>query len=247
MISGVAPAARILALSKTFDGAGGGPPVAAVRDVTLELRPGEVTLVTGASGSGKTTLLSMIGGLIPPTSGDVEIAGVRLSSLPPAALTAHRLRNVGFVFQSFRLIDGLTAIENVELVLNLAGTHRPQSRDTARRLLEGLGLGARLEFLPVQLSAGEKQRVALARALANEPPVILADEPTGSLDSRAGQHVAELLRDAARDGRHAVLVVSHDLRIRRYAHHVFHMEDGRLTDGPFVGEWDGAPAPGHLC
>jgi putative ABC transport system ATP-binding protein len=135
---------------------------------------------------------------------------------------------VGFVFQSFQLIDGLTAAENVELPLNLAGVRRPRSSDRAHILLERIGLSKRLEFRPRALSGGEKQRVAIARAFANDPPLLLADEPTGSLDSNAGQQVIELLRSAAADQGKAVLVVSHDPRIRRYADRIFEMEDGWL-------------------
>jgi putative ABC transport system ATP-binding protein len=222
------PAARAIDLTKTF-AADTPEPVLAVRGVSFELRGGEVTLLMGVSGGGKTTLLSMMGGLIPATSGDVEIAGVRLSSLSQSALTAHRLRTIGYVFQSFRLIDALSAIENVELVLNLAGMTRPASHRKARALLEQLGLGHRLAAAPARLSPGEKQRVAIARALANDPPLILADEPTGSLDSRASQQVIEILQDAARTHGRAVLIVSHDPRIRNFSDHVFEMEDGLLV------------------
>ena len=136
-------------------------------------------------------------------------------------------------------VRGLLRQGRKQFVLNLAGVRRPASRTKARQLLEKLGLGARMDFAPDSLSAGEKQRVALARALANGPAIILADEPTGSLDSRAGQQVIELLRNAALEAAHAVLIVSHDLRIQRYADRVFRMEDGRLADGPFTGAWDG--------
>ena len=139
-----------------------------------------------------------------------------------------RLRTIGYVFQGFRLIDALSAAENVELPLNLAGTLRPASRDRAIELLQRLDLGGRLDAFPQTMSAGEKQRVAIARAFANDPPLLLADEPTGSLDSRAGQHVIEILQAAARVHGRAVLIVSHDHRIRRYADHVLEMEDGRL-------------------
>ncbi len=219
--------ARALALSKTFDD-GAAEPVHAVRDVSLDLRAGEVTLITGASGSGKTTLLSLMGGLMPASSGEIEVAGQRLNGRSQGWLTDLRLRTVGYVFQGFRLIDAMSVVENVELALNLGGTLRPASRARAVELLDGFGLRARLEFAPAKLSAGEKQRVAIARALANDPPLILADEPTGSLDSRAGQHVIEVLQTAAREHGRAVLIVSHDARITRFADHVFEMEDGRL-------------------
>jgi len=223
-----ASVARLSAVSKTFS-ASAAEPVHAVRDVGLDLAAGQLALIMGASGSGKTTLLSMMGGLIPPTSGEIDVAGVRLSTQTQPQLTDLRLRTIGYVFQGFRLIDGLTAAENVELVLNLAGGRRPASRDRARELINALGLAARADFQPRALSAGEKQRVAIARALANDPPLLLADEPTGSLDSRAGQQVIELLQNAAHAHRRAVLVVSHDQRIKRYADCVYEMEDGRIT------------------
>lgn len=158
-----------------------------------------------------------------------------MGSLSRAELTTLRLRPIGYVFQGFRLIDALSAAENVELPLNLAGTLRPSSRDRAVELLQRLDLGGRLDAFPRTMSAGEKQRVAIARAFANDPPLLLADEPTGSLDSRAGQHVIEILQAAARVHGRAVLIVSHDHRIQRYADHVLEMEDGRLQQHARAG------------
>jgi putative ABC transport system ATP-binding protein len=233
MISG-SLVARVMGVSKTF-ATSGAEPVVAVRDASLELRGGEVTLISGASGSGKTTLLSIIGGLIPPSHGEVELGGRALRSLSQAELTMLRLRTIGYVFQGFRLIDALTAAENVELPLNLAGTLRPASRDRAIGLLQRLSLNDRLDAFPQTMSAGEKQRVAIARAFANDPPLLLADEPTGSLDSRAGQNVIEILQAAARVHGRAVLIVSHDHRIQRYADHLLEMEDGGLRQYARVG------------
>jgi putative ABC transport system ATP-binding protein len=226
--------ARVMGVSKTF-ATSGAEPVVAVRDASLELRGGEVTLISGASGSGKTTLLSIIGGLIPPSHGEVELGGRALRSLSQAELTMSRLRTIGYVFQGFRLIDALTAAENVELPLNLAGTLRPASRDRAIGLLQRLSLSDRLDAFPQTMSAGEKQRVAIARAFANDPTLLLADEPTGSLDSRAGQHVIEILQAAARVHGRAVLIVSHDHRIQRYADHLLEMEDGELRQHAHAG------------
>jgi len=210
-------------------GEGEGGVVHAVEDVSLVVRRGELVAVMGPSGSGKTTLLSIAGGLLAPSSGLVEVDGVRLDLLSQEELTGFRLRRIGFVFQTFHLIDALSATENVELPQNLAGVRRPVSSARADGLLQRLGLAGRARSLPKTLSGGEKQRVAIGRALANDPPVVLADEPTGSLDSRAGQEVIELLHDAAhRDGK-AVLVASHDPRIRRFADQVVLMEDGRVT------------------
>ena len=229
--------ARAVGLSRVFEGYAEAR-VRAVQDVTLELLAGEMTLITGPSGSGKTTLLSMLGGLIPPSAGELELAGCPATRLPQARLTELRLRSVGFVFQGFQLIEALSVVENVELPLNLAGVRRPESQRRAVELLEELGLGDRLHFRPRSLSGGEKQRVAIARALANDPPLLLADEPTGSLDSRAGLQVIALLHAAARKRGKAVLVVSHDPRIRPYADRVFTMEDGVLLPGEIP-----SPAP----
>ncbi|MBL0170925.1 MAG: ABC transporter ATP-binding protein [Gemmatimonadaceae bacterium] len=202
--------------------------VRAVDGVSLSIRPGALTLVMGPSGSGKTTLLSLIGGLLAPSAGEVEVDGTRLAALAPAALTAFRLRRVGFVFQRFRLLDALSALENIELPLTLAGVGRPASRERAHALAARVGLSLRHDARAGTLSGGEQQRVAIARALANDPRILLADEPTGSLDSRAGQRIIELLHASAIEGT-AVLVVSHDARLMPYAHTVVRMEDGHVT------------------
>lgn len=220
-------AVRLHAVTRCF-GKTTGAQVRAVDGVTLELRRAALTLVMGPSGSGKTTLLSLIGGLLAPSEGEVEVDGTRLATLSPAALTAFRLRRVGFVFQRFRLLEALSALENVELPLALAGVGRPESRERARALAVRVGLTARLDARAGTLSGGEQQRAAIARALANDPPVLLADEPTGSLDSRAGQRIIELLHAAAAQGV-AVLVVTHDGRLERHADTVVRMEDGRVA------------------
>lgn len=203
--------------------------VQAVADATLEVPRAALTLVMGPSGSGKTSLLSLIGGLLAPTSGVVQVNGVRLATLSPDAITAFRLAHIGFVFQQFRLLAALTVLENIELPVNLSGVRRPESRDRALELAERLGLSHRLEFRPRALSGGEQQRVAIARALANRPALLLADEPTGSLDSQAGQEIIQLLHAAAVQDGAAVLVVSHDARLSEYAETIFRMQDGRIT------------------
>ncbi len=225
-MSGPNVVVRALRLSKTYR-APGGVEVAAVQGVTLEVRAGELVLIAGPSGSGKTSLLSMIGGITPPTAGTVMLAGTELGTLDQTALAAFRLRHIGFVFQGFRLLDALTVVENLELPLHLAGMRRPGSRRRAMALLDELGLANRARFRPDVLSGGEKQRVAIGRALALDPPLLLADEPTGSLDSRSGRGVIGMLADAANQRGKAVLVVSHDPRIRAAARHVVRMEDGR--------------------
>jgi putative ABC transport system ATP-binding protein len=217
---------RATSLARTF---GESPnAVTAVADASFDVRAGEMVLIMGPSGSGKTTLLSMIGGLIGVTSGEVELAGVRLSTQTQQQLTALRLRQVGFIFQSFRLIDALSVAENVELPLSLAGMRRPVSRRRALELLDELGMLPRANASPRTLSGGEKQRAAIARAFANDPPLILADEPTGSLDSHAGHTAIELLHRAAKHHAKAVVVVTHDPRIVPFADRTFAIEDGVL-------------------
>ncbi|MCL4264914.1 MAG: ABC transporter ATP-binding protein [Anaerolineae bacterium] len=213
--------------------------VTASNQVNLQVKPGEIILIMGPSGSGKTTLLSMAGLLLHPTEGKVFVNGQNVTSLNQRQMAALRLRLLGFVFQAYNLLEALTARENVEVVLKLAGVSGKRAGERAIELLTMLGLEGRLDHKPADLSGGEKQRVAIARALANDPPLILADEPTGNLDSKTGQEVMELLccglgRDQAspersRRGR-AIVIVTHDHRLRQIADRVLWLEDGRLSD-----------------
>jgi putative ABC transport system ATP-binding protein len=204
--------------------------VRAVDRINLSVQAGELVLILGPSGAGKTTLLSLIGGLLHPTSGTIHVAGTALHALSPSALSRFRLRQIGFVFQFFQLLEALTARENVEVVLRLGGYARPAARHRAADLLTQLGLESRLTHLPRELSGGEKQRVALARALALQPPLLIADEPTGSLDSRSGEEVIQLLRRLVDEEQRTVLIASHDQRIIPVASRVLHCEDGRLAE-----------------
>ncbi len=204
--------------------------VRAVDRVNLSVRGGELVLILGPSGAGKTTLLSLIGGLLHSTSGTIQVAGAELHTLSPSALSRFRLRQIGFVFQFFQLLSALTARENVEVVLRLGGYTPKAGRRRAEELLTRLGLGARLTHLPAELSGGEKQRVALARALALRPPLLIADEPTGSLDSHSGEEVIRLLRQLVDEEHHTVLIASHDQRIIPVASRVLRCEDGRLRE-----------------
>ena len=204
--------------------------VRAVDDVTLDLRRGELVLVSGPSGSGKTTLLAMLGGLLRPTSGRIVLDGEEITGMDEHALPNLRARKIGFVFQSFHLLASLTAEENVLFPATLLGGDLRDARQRARVLLERLGLSKRLRFRPRDLSGGEKQRVAIARALVNGPPLILADEPTGNLDSKSGQEVVMILHDVVRDDGRAVLMVTHDPRVEEVADRVLWLEDGRLRD-----------------
>ena len=222
------PLVQLCDLVKHF-GAGEGL-VRAVDGVSLDVGAGELVLIMGPSGSGKTTLLTMIGGLLRPTSGSIVVNGQEITAMSAAALTRVRRHLVGFIFQSFNLWESLSVIENVELALNIAGLVGDEARQRARRLLEERGLGHRLGFRCRDLSGGEKQRLSIARALANDPLVLLADEPTANLDSRHGREVMRLLRGIARSGERAVITVSHDQRIREVADRVLWLEDGRFTD-----------------
>jgi putative ABC transport system ATP-binding protein len=205
--------------------------VRAADRVNLVINAGELVLFLGPSGAGKTTILSLIGGLLQPTSGVISVAGTDLYSLPPKALAQFRLRQIGFVFQFFQLFSALTARENVETVLRLDRRSPHTARQEAEMLLNRFGLTHRLTHLPAQLSGGEKQRVALARALALQPPIIIADEPTGSLDSQNGEEVIRLLRQLVDEEGRSVLVASHDPRLINVATRVLHCEDGRVREG----------------
>jgi putative ABC transport system ATP-binding protein len=202
--------------------------VRAVAGVDLAARAGEITLVMGPSGAGKTTLLTMIGALLRPTAGRVVIDGTDVTALPSRELARVRRETVGFVFQSFNLLETLTAAENVEIALNVAGVSGRPAHERAAELLVLAGLGQRLDFRARDLSGGEKQRVSIARALANRPRLLLADEPTANLDSERGREVMELMRRLAEDEGCGVVAVSHDVRVEDIADRVLWLEDGRV-------------------
>lgn len=202
--------------------------VVAVRDVSLEVAPGEVVLIMGPSGSGKSTLLLMLGALLRPTAGTIALDGLEISALSERRLPDVRLHNFGFVFQDFNLLSALNVQDNVALSAELIGVGRKDALQRAAKLLTGLGLGHRLHFSPQKLSGGEKQRVAIARALINDPPLILADEPTANLDSSHGHETMRLLREVAKEDGKSVVIVSHDARIRDIADRVLWLEDGEF-------------------
>lgn len=222
------PAISVRQLTKTFGE--GDLAVHAVRAVDLDVASGEVVLVMGPSGSGKTTLLLMLGAMLRPTSGSVVVGGVDLATARERRLPSLRARHLGFIFQDFNLLTALTAIENVELACNLAGTTGRAARGRATGLLERVGLAERLQFRPDQLSGGEKQRVSIARALANNPTVILADEPTANLDSGHGREIGRLLRQLALEDGRSIVMVSHDERLREVADRVLWLEDGAFRE-----------------
>ncbi len=204
--------------------------VRAVDEVDLTVSRGELVLVMGPSGSGKTTLLSMLGGLLKPTRGSITIDGAEITAMKESELPGVRARSVGFVFQAFNLLDALTVEENVLFPAQLVPAGSAGARARADELIERLGLSERRRALPHTLSGGEKQRVAIARALINEPPLILADEPTGNLDSQSGQEVMMILWEIARDAGCAVVLVTHDRRVEEISDRVLWLEDGSLRD-----------------
>ena len=208
----------------------GSTEVTAVRDVSLMVRPGEIVLIMGPSGSGKTTLLSMLGALLKPTEGTIQLNGTAIHALAENQLPDIRLKQFGFVFQDFNLLSALTAVENVAIVAELAGKKSREARKKATSLLTELGLGERLNFLPEKLSGGEKQRVAIARALVNDPSLILADEPTANLDSKIGHEIMRLLRHIAKEQGRSVVIVSHDQRIKDIADRILWLEDGEFKE-----------------
>jgi putative ABC transport system ATP-binding protein len=224
------PVYELHSVSRTY-GVGSGD-LHAVRDVELTIASGDSVAIVGPSGSGKTTLLQLLGGLDRPTAGSVLFEGDDLARMGDGALSRLRLSAIGFVFQQFNLIPTLTAAQNVEVAL------APTSRSTAARhervgtLLDMVGLGARADHLPSKLSGGEQQRVAIARALANEPHVLLADEPTGNLDSATGREIIDLLLSLSGDDERTVVVVTHDSEIASRAHRIVRMQDGHIVGTP---------------
>lgn len=220
------PLLRVEQLTQTYPSAEG--PLTVLADVSFSLQPGDSCAIVGPSGSGKTTLLGLCAGLDRPTSGEIWLDGVPLSSLDEEARAQVRRERVGFIFQSFQLLPTLTAEENVMVPLELRG-----SRDAlapARALLSRVGLGARLTHYPGQLSGGEQQRVAIARAFANEPRVLFADEPTGNLDHDTAQGIVEMLFELNRAARTALVLVTHDPDLAARASHRIRLRGGRIVE-----------------
>jgi putative ABC transport system ATP-binding protein len=220
----------LIALSNVSKTYSRGASQTALAGVTLGIPAGQFAAVMGPSGSGKSTLLNLIAGLDRPTAGEVRVDGVSLGGLGEAALARYRRKRLGFVFQFFNLLDQLTVLDNVLLPAQLAGVKRRVARARARELLDELGIADKAKAYPGRLSGGQRQRVALARALINQPPVVLADEPTGALDTRSGEAVMDLLAQLNRRGQTMVLV-THDARLAAtYAARVITLRDGRVVD-----------------
>ncbi|MVU82376.1 ATP-binding cassette domain-containing protein [Nocardia sp. ET3-3] len=219
-----APALRMSGVGKTY---GSGPGrVVALHDVDLEVRPGEFVVLLGPSGSGKTTLLNLAGGIEEPSEGVIEVAGLAIGGLKGKQRTVFRRDRVGFVFQFFNLVPTLTALENVEIMAELTG---PDATARSRRALGLVGVGDVGDRFPGQLSGGQQQRVAIARAIVKEPPLLLCDEPTGSLDLATGRQVLGVLRELAREGHHTVLLVTHNSEIARMADRVVWLRSGAIS------------------
>ena len=203
--------------------------IRALDEVSLEVRPGEMVAVMGSSGSGKSTLMHVLGCLDRPDSGSYHLKGEDVSTLPPDGLSERRNRRIGFVFQTFNLLPRMSALENVEMPALYAG--RPgEAKGLAESALRSVGLADRMHHAPNQLSGGQRQRVALARAIVMDPAVILADEPTGNLDSRTGQEVLALLEELNTQGR-TVVIVTHDAEVAGHCRRIIHMRDGRIVNG----------------
>jgi putative ABC transport system ATP-binding protein len=223
------PAVALTGLGKRYGE--GSTAVDALTGVDLEVWPGEFVVLLGPSGSGKTTLLNLVGGIEEATSGTVVIAGTNLAGLRGDDLTSYRRDRVGFVFQFFNLVPTLTALENVQLLAEVTG---PGAEPRSRAALQRVGLGDVADRFPGALSGGQQQRVAIARALVKEPPLLLCDEPTGSLDLETGRQVLAVLRDLAREGHHTVLVVTHNSAIARMADRVVRLRSGRVAGSETV-------------
>ncbi len=202
--------------------------VIALDKVTLEIQPGSFTVVMGPSGSGKSTLLYLIGGLDWPTAGSIRVAQDEIEKMDENSLALFRRNQVGFIFQSFNLVSSMPAEENVAFPLRFSGIKKSERRARSRKILEQVGLGDRTSHRPTELSGGQQQRVAIARALINDPPLILADEPTGNLDSHSGFSIMQLLSELHRSGK-TVIVVTHDPRMLQFATNTVYLLDGKVV------------------
>ncbi len=203
--------------------------VRALDNFSLSIREGDFLAIMGPSGSGKSTLMNIIGCLDVPDSGQYFLRGVEVSEMDEDELAEIRNREIGFVFQMFNLLPRMTTLRNVELPLIYGGSHRGRRKIAAREALERVGLGHRLDHKPVELSGGERQRVALARALVNGPSIVLADEPTGNLDSKTGQEIMAIFTDLNKQG-HTIILVTHETEVAQGASRIIHLKDGCLQD-----------------
>jgi putative ABC transport system ATP-binding protein len=234
-----APAIEAVDVTRTYQL--GEAPVHALRGVTLRVEPGEYAAIIGPSGSGKSTLMHLLGLLDRPTSGVIDVGGRDATRISDAELAELRNETIGFVFQAFQLLSRTTALDNVALPLLYRGVRKSERRRRAVEALEAVGLGSRLDHRPSQLSGGEQQRVAIARALVGEPQLLLADEPTGNLDTRTGREVMDILEQLNRERQVAVVLVTHDPEVADRAHRQIHVRDG-LIESDSAAAPSGAPS-----
>ena len=214
----------------------GSADVDALKNINLAIDQGDFISLVGPSGSGKSTLLNLIGGLDRPTSGEIDVQGIPLHAANEEVLTRHRRHNVGYIFQTFNLLPTLTALENVALPLMLGGIGLAERNERAHDLLQRVGLGQRLHHRPSELSGGEQQRAAIARALVNNPRLVLADEPTGNLDTATGADVMHLLRELNAERGVTLIIVTHDLEVAAYANRIVNLRDGGISKIDVSGE-----------
>jgi putative ABC transport system ATP-binding protein len=233
-MAAVETAAAVSCRSVSKDFGDGTQMLRVLHDIDIQFNAGQLSLLVGPSGCGKTTLISIIAGILSTTAGEVDVFGQRVTSLRGDALSAFRLKNVGFIFQQYNLLPSLSAAENAAVPLAAAGVKRKVAVARAKELLARLDLSAHVDKLPNQLSGGQQQRVAIARALVNEPRLVVCDEPTAALDARAGHRVMELLREVAVSPDRACITVTHDNRIFDLADRIVTMEDGRITPSNLV-------------
>ncbi len=226
--TGIQPAIRARSLQKSFGEGQARIPV--LKGVDLDVEMGEILFLVGPSGSGKTTLLSVIAGTLDSDDGELTVLGTSIPQLSPDAKTQFRKENLGFIFQQYNLLPTLTAAENAAVPLIIRGLPLRETIARATEVLEEVGLGDRIDFLPSQLSGGQQQRVAIARALVGEPRLILCDEPTANLDGETGRRAMELLNRVGKRPDRAVIVVTHDSRIFEFGDRIVHMEDGQIKD-----------------
>lgn len=212
--------------------------VHALSGISLEVERGDYVSIMGPSGSGKSTLFNMIGGLDTPTTGDVVVDGWRLADLNPRQLAWFRCHRIGFIFQSFNLIQTMTALENVAIARVFAGDARARARERAAAVLERVGLGHRLHHLPAEVSGGQQQRIAIARALVNEPTIVLADEPTGNLDLHTGEEIIELLNEMKANLGITIVTATHDKKMLSASDAVVWIQDGRIERVARRGEFE---------
>jgi putative ABC transport system ATP-binding protein len=220
------PAVVVRGLTKAFGD--GDNRLLALRDISVDVQAGELTLLVGPSGCGKTTLISIVAGLLDPTEGHVEVLGQDLEAMSGSRLVNFRGEKIGFVFQQYNLLPALTAAENAAVPLLIAGRPRKEAVEEAKRVLESVGLGNRVDAYPNTLSGGQQQRVAIARALVHNPHLLVCDEPTAALDAHSGRTVMELLKKVALQSDRAVIVVTHDSRVFDFGDRIIYMADGQI-------------------